>query len=135
MNQAELDAAIEAANRIFSSRYRGSFEPLASAALKPGSEVTDPPQPESPNPFVKQAARSIPAGAVLLAPRYDGVGRPLAAVPSCWCCATPWRLDRLEQWRGKTYAFLAPGCGCLDVPQALACCGLCVEHCRCKKPK
>ena len=77
------------------------------------------------------AAKSIPSRAVLLAPRYDGVGRPLAAVPECWCCATPWRLERAERWQGKSYAFLEPGCGCLDAPQALNCCGLCVNHCAC----
>ena len=77
-----------------------------------------------------QLPEAIPAGAVLLAPRYDGVGRPLAEVPECWCCATPWRLERLQEYRGKTYAFLEPGCACLD---ARACygCFVCRDHCRC----
>ena len=73
----------------------------------------------------------IPTGAILYAPRYDGAGKPLASVPCCWCCRTPWKLDRLHEWKGKLYAWLKPGCGCLDVPQALACRGLCVEHCHC----
>ena len=82
-----------------------------------------------------QLQKTIPAGAVLVAPRYDGMGRSLAAVPECWCCATPWKLEWLYEWKGKTYAYLEPGCGCLDVPQALACCGLCLEHCRCGESK
>ena len=76
---------------------------------------------------------TIPAGGILLAPRYDGGGKPLASVPNCWCCKTPYQLDRLQESKGKTHAWLKPGCGCLDKPQALACCGLCVEHCRCRK--
>jgi len=79
--------------------------------------------------------KQIPAGAILLAPRFDGSGRPLPSVPRCWCCRVPWKLERLVQWKGRTYAWLEPGCGCLDVPQALSCCGLCVEHCRCRVRK
>jgi hypothetical protein len=80
----------------------------------------------------REASPAIPAGAILMAPRFDGGGRPLASVPRCWCCQTPWKLERLQEWQGKTYAFLGPGCACLDLPQALACCSLCVEHCRCR---
>jgi len=76
--------------------------------------------------------KQIPGSAILVAPRYDGIGKPLLSVPMCWCCKTPWTLDRLHEWTGKTYAFLKPGCGCLDVPQALSCCFLCVDHCQCK---
>ncbi len=74
----------------------------------------------------------IPATAVLLAPRYDS--KPLASVPNCWCCKAPWELDKLMDSKGKTYAWLKPACACLDVPQALGCCCLCVEHCRCARP-
>jgi len=81
----------------------------------------------------RQHPSGIPVTAVLLAPRYDGVGKPLASVPTCWCCAAPWRLERLEAFLGKIYAWLEPDCGCLDAPQALACCGLCLGHCRCNK--
>jgi hypothetical protein len=75
---------------------------------------------------------AIPTGAILVAPRYDGAGKPLASVPKCWCCKTPWTLEQLQELKGKTYAFLEPGCGCLDAPQALACCGVCIEHCQCR---
>lgn len=81
------------------------------------------------------AKPTLPSGAVLLAPRYDGYGRPLKAVPQCWCCRTPWELERVQEWKGETLAWLKPGCGCLDAPQALACCGLCVEHCCCRGPR
>lgn len=74
----------------------------------------------------------IPASAILVASRYDGGGKPLTSIPKCWCCKTPYQLERLQEWKDQTYAWLEPGCGCLDVPQALACCGLCVEHCQCK---
>ena len=75
----------------------------------------------------------IPARAILQAPRYCGDLRALEEVPRCWCCQTEYRLDHCKDWQEKTYALLAPGCGCLDAPQALACCGLCTEHCRCRK--
>jgi hypothetical protein len=74
----------------------------------------------------------MPQGVILLAPRFAGMGKPLSSVPVCWCCKAPYQLDRLHEWKGRTYAFLEPGCGCLDVPQALVCCGLCVDHCRCR---
>ena len=74
----------------------------------------------------------IPTNAVLLAPRYNGNSNPLASIPKCWCCKALWELDKATESKGKTYAWLKPGCGCLDAPQALACCGLCVDHCRCK---
>ena len=107
--------------RSYGKRPQGSLSPPAHYELNEINEKRVP-TPEG-----------IPAGAVLLAPRYDGVGRPLAAVPACWCCKTTWRLKRLQEWRGKPYAFLEPACGCLDAPQALGCCGLCTDHCRCRK--
>jgi hypothetical protein len=77
------------------------------------------------------SASTIPAGAVLLAPRFDGVGKPLAQVPRCWCCAEPWQLDIVTEGKARTYAILKPGCGCLA---ARCCyrCFVCREHCRCK---
>src|SRR5437879_10605313 len=81
----------------------------------------------------REISTAIPAGAVLLAPRYDGTGKPLAGVPRCWCCAALWVLDRVRESEGETIAWLEPGCACLDTPQALACCGLCVEHCHGRK--
>ena len=73
---------------------------------------------------------AIAAGAVLLAPRYDGAGKPLAAIPECWCCRNLYRLERLQECHGKTYAFLEPRCGCLDAGGCYACFA-CREHCRC----
>jgi hypothetical protein len=72
----------------------------------------------------------IPAGAVIVAPRYDGMGKPLALAPRCWCCAEAWELDEIKEWHEKAYAFLKPGCGCLA---ARCCyrCFVCREHCRC----
>jgi len=84
---------------------------------------------------LRRRHRGIPSGAILLAPRYDGASKPLASVPNCWCCKTPYQLDRLQESKGRTYAWLEPACGCLDAPQALACCGLCVEHCQCQGRK
>ena len=76
------------------------------------------------------AAPEIPKGAILLAPRYDS--KPLVRIPSCWCCQTPYGLDRIQAWEGKQYAHLEPRCGCLDTAQAIRCCGLCTEHCACR---
>lgn len=74
----------------------------------------------------------IPVGAVLIAPRYNGDSKPLTSVPKCWCCGKPYTLDRLQESKGKTYAWLKPGCGCLD---AWTCyrCFACREHCRCQQ--
>jgi hypothetical protein len=78
---------------------------------------------------IKQSS-PIPRGSVLLAPRFDGDGKPLKAIPKCWCCRTPYQLERLQDWRGKTYAWLEPGCGCLDVRTCYRC-FVCGNHCRC----
>ena len=86
-------------------------------------QVTSTPVPAKP--------QAIPAGAVLLAPRCDS--KPVERVPQCWCCSTPYALDWVQHWQGKKYAHLQPGCGCLDTAQAIKCCGLCLEHCDCKK--
>jgi hypothetical protein len=73
---------------------------------------------------------SVPVGAILLAPRYDGGTKPLASLPKCWCCEAPWKLEQIEESKGKTFALLEPSCGCLD---ARACyrCFVCRSHCRC----
>ena len=61
------------------------------------------------------AAPTIPQGAILIAPRFDS--KLLTQIPECWCCQTPYRLDRIQEWQGKQYAHLEPGCGCLDTAQ------------------
>ncbi len=76
------------------------------------------------------AVPAIPGGAILLAPKFDS--KPLTQVPECWCCGTPYGLDRIQEWENKTYAWLEPGCKCLDTAQAIKCCGLCTGHCTCK---
>jgi hypothetical protein len=78
----------------------------------------------------RRGVESIPTGAILLALRYDGANRPLASVPKCWCCRVSYRLERLQKSRGKTYAFLEPGCRCLDAWMCYRC-FVCREHCRC----
>jgi len=75
--------------------------------------------------------QTIPPGALLLAPRFNGGNESLKVVPACWCCQASYRLEWLQGWQGKTCAWLEPACSCLDVPQALTCCGLCTEHCQC----
>jgi hypothetical protein len=72
----------------------------------------------------------IPDGVLLIAPRYDGGSKPLAAIPKCWCCGHPWRLDRLQESKGRTYAFLEPDCSCWAVHMCCAC-FMCCEHCQC----
>ena len=91
--------------------------------------------PEPSKPTKPPSRADIPTGVVLVAPRYCGDSKPLASVPKCWCCGETYTLDRLQESKSQTYAWLKPGCGCLDVPQALACCGLCVEHCRCRQTR
>ena len=78
-------------------------------------------------------AKAIPPRAILYAARYNGGSTPLAEIPACWCCQTPYQLERLQERGGKSYAHLGPGCSCLDVPQRIACCGLCWEHCLCPR--
>jgi hypothetical protein len=75
----------------------------------------------------------VPRGAILHAPRYDGCGKALAAVPQCWCCREAWVLDYLQEYRGQIHVWLKPGCRCLDVAQAVTCCGRCVRHCQCRR--
>jgi hypothetical protein len=110
----------------------GYYLKLAKSAIRcPMAPALGDPQASS-----VRAARSgvpvapIPAGAVVLAPRYDGFGRPLAEVPRCWCCTEPWQLDIVTEGKAQTFAILKPGCGCL----AARCCYRCFacrEHCRC----
>ena len=82
----------------------------------------------SPQPAM---APNIPAGTILIAPRYDTSA--VETVPNCWCCQVPYKLDRIQEWEGKQYAHLDPGCRCLDTAQAIKCCGLCTQHCTCKR--
>jgi hypothetical protein len=108
----------------------GRYLNLAERAMKERVNRSAPPTKVS--TLQRRISVAIPTDAVLLAPRYDGVGKPLAAVPRCWCCQTPWRLDQLEEHRGKTYAWLKPGCSCLDTWTCYSC-FLCREHCHCKQ--
>jgi hypothetical protein len=78
------------------------------------------------------ACQTIPARAILLAPRYDGFGRPLTEVPKCWCCMESWQLENVKEWNRQAYAFLKPGCACLDARMCYRCFG-CRAHCRCHK--
>jgi hypothetical protein len=73
---------------------------------------------------------AIPPGAILLALRYDG-GRPCLAPPKCYCCGTSYVLDRLEEAKSNVYAFLEPGCECLDARMCYVC-FVCREHCTCE---
>ncbi len=99
--------------RILQERSRGS-EVLKKPATLPG----------------KTTVQDLPIEAILVAPRYGN--SPLEKVPHCWCCGTSYCLEKTQQSEGKAYAWLKPGCGCLDVAQAIRCCGLCTEHCTCR---
>ena len=77
--------------------------------------------------------QAIPSGAILLSLRYNGGGGPLVAVPVCWCCRETYKLDRCRERKGLLYAWLEPACQCLDVPQRIFCCGLCQQHCTCRR--
>jgi len=106
----------------------------------PIDQKTEKPRPTLgvPPPFnfrvrAESQQQTIPPGALLLAPRFNGGSEPLGEVPACWCCHAAYRLARLQEGEGRACAWLVPSCECLDVPQALSCCGLCVEHCQCTK--
>ncbi len=86
-----------------------------------------------PDHYRELIASTIPKGAVLIATRYDGVGRPLAEVAACWCRQALWKVDHVQDSSREVIGCLKPGCGCLDVPQALACSNRCVQHCVCRK--
>ena len=79
---------------------------------------------------VEQRDSPIPAGAILLSLRYNGGSQPLPAVPRCWCCKILYKFERIQESRGKTYAFVEPGCRCLDVWTCYRCFA-CRAHCRC----
>ena len=76
-------------------------------------------------------ALAIPQGAILVAPRFDS--KPLTQIPQCWCCRISYKVDWIQEWENKKYAWLEPGCRCLDTAQAINCCGFCVTHCNCRK--
>jgi len=79
-----------------------------------------------------KASQAVPAGAILLAPRYDGFGRPLNEIPNCWCCNESWQLDEVKERNGQVYAFLKPDCSCLDARTCYRCFE-CRVHCRCPR--
>ncbi len=99
--------------RILQERSRGSAV-LKKPATLPGTTTV----------------QDLPIEAILVAPRYGN--SPLEKVPHCWCCGTSYCLEKTQQSEGKAYAWLKPGCKCLDTPQAIKCCGLCTGHCTCK---
>jgi hypothetical protein len=111
----------------------GYYLNLAKSALGHSS-------PEEPEPCTRPAEHlaavnrlpgtAIPCGVVMIAPRYDGFGKPLAEVPQCWCCEEPWELEELRELKGQAYAFLKPGCACLDNGMCYRC-FVCREHCCC----
>ncbi len=76
-----------AAERFEMGRYRqlttqslGRVSPALKQQLVPALELSKP----------------IPAGAILLAPRYHGDTKPLATAPQCWCCRAVWRLTEVQ---------------------------------------
>jgi hypothetical protein len=79
----------------------------------------------------RQVPQAIPEGWVVLAPRLSGGSKPQSAIPNCSCCHKPWKVNRPRKWEGKTYAWLEPGCRCLDAPK-MRCCGQCWGHCECR---
>jgi hypothetical protein len=113
--------------------------PKKGLQAKNFSQTSSPLSPLSPPPpqvtevtevTIYEEKFPVPAGAILLAPRYDGGRKPLASIPKCWCCKTLYQLERLQEWKGQTYAWLKPGCGCLDTGMCYSC-SLCWNHCRC----
>lgn len=99
-------------------------------SLCPGEQAGARDSPRLPEVSLESHPLRIPAGAVLMAPRYNGGSQALANPPTCWCCRTPYQLDHLQLWREDTIAWLEPACGCLDVAMCLTC-GACKEHCGC----
>jgi hypothetical protein len=92
-------------------------------------EALDGGQPRKASP-----SNAIPNGAILLAPKL-GYGDPQKAIPSCWCCAIPYKLEEVKEHREVIYAILGPNCSCLEEKQCLSetkpFCGLCLSHCQC----
>ncbi len=123
----------------FPEDQREALAPVLARLREHRDEITqlvrersaEPGNRERKRPPKSAEAPDIPSGAVLVAPRYDS--RPVKRVPSCWCCRTPYKLDHVQNRQEKLYAHLEPGCKCLDRPQALNCCGLCLDHCPCKR--
>ena len=120
----------EGGSRALASREASIIEEVArhepSKPTKPGFDGFAASRTDT---FSITQAR-VPQGAILLAPRFDGAGKPLASVPGCWCCKVPYKLERLQKSPRKTYAFLEPGCDCLDASMCYRC-FVCRAHCRC----
>jgi hypothetical protein len=109
----------------------GYYLKLAKSAIRcPMAPAQGKPRAFSVRAAGKAPCSAIPAGAVLLAPQFDGAGKPLAQVPRCWCCDALWRLDVVVEGKAQAYAFLKPGCGCLAARGCYRC-FVCREHCRC----
>ena len=133
MNQAVMKRALEALAEVC-----GATAPLRSVVCgEPTANRSDISLAErsssAPRSAVQEPKAIVPpAGVVLVAQRYNGGSTPLEAVPNCWCCETPYLVQRLQECHEKTYAHLEPGCSCLDRRQAVNCCGLCLDHCKCR---
>lgn len=128
-----LDVLIGQAGALPRETFPRASPPSSPLSPPPVTEVTEMTLPieKSLTDFVAERTEApIPAGAILLALRYDGANKPLASVPKCWCCKVPYKLERLQKSRFKTYAFLEPGCGCLEASMCYQC-FVCRTHCRC----
>ena len=110
----------------YPDHQKGAIDPILSRLREHRAEVA---RLLRERPARTVAAPAIPKGAILMAPRFDS--KPTEEIPACWCCGTSYCLEKTQEWENKTYAWLEPGCKCLDTAQALQCCGLCTEHCVC----
>ena len=104
--------------------------PLPPLPVTEVTEVATPIEKSLTDLGAERTAVPIPAGAILLSRRYNGGSKPVPAVPKCWCCQIPYEFEHIQKARGKTYAFVEPGCHCLDAWMCYRC-FLCRAHCRC----
>lgn len=128
-----LDVLIGQASALPRETFPKASSPSSPVPPQSVTEVTEVaiPVEKSLTDFsVERRVKPIPANATLLALRYDGAIRPLASVPKCWCCKVPYKLERLQKSQNKTYAFLEPGCHCLDEWMCYGC-FVCRAHCQC----
>jgi hypothetical protein len=128
-----LDVLIRQQITPLRETFRKASSPSSPLPPPPVTEVTEvaiPIEKSLTDLVAERTAAPIPAGAILLALRYDGANKPLASVPKCWCCKVSYKLERVQKSSGKTYAFLEPGCRCLDEWMCYRC-FVCRAHCQC----
>ena len=130
--EGQKNSATQERNLLGNS-YGSLYPKKAVTPVTPVTDSTSPPPKGFQSAGRSAATEGIPAGAILMAPRFDS--SPLERIPKCWCCRAEYRLDRIQEWEGKKYAWLDPECRCLDTAQAIRCCGLCTEHCACRTRK